>query len=365
MSSPAVPLATDVGRLPDHPLGLDDAGRARVDRLLGGTVVSLHDHPVRLPDPLDARSWAAHAATGTDVLGEAGLRSSRLSAVLASALASDDLGGLTGWARALRGQLAASADLREALAWADVAGPRTAVFLALEDLGAVGADLNGIDALYGAGFRAAGLTYNAGNPLGGGLGQAVDEGLTALGRDAVRVMERIGMVVDLAHVGDRTSLDAAGAAGAPVMVSHAGARALWPSPRMKPDDVLRAVAATGGVIGVEAAPGSTRVDGRAAHDLDAVMAHVEYVAELVGAAHVALGPDTFFGDHAGLYAAAGWRPTPVPGRDAPLPPYVAGMENPAEAPYNAAAWLVNHGWADADIARVLGGNAARLLGAVL
>lgn len=343
-----LPLAADLGRLPAYPLDLDDAGRDRVDRLLDGTVISLHDHPVRLPDPLDADTWAAHAATGTDRLGTAGLRVSRLDVILASALSGGDLDALVRWADGLRPQ---------------VYGPPS-VLLALEDLGAIGTEVGGIDTLHAAGFRAAGLTYNTGNPLGGGLGQATDPGLSALGRAAVRRLEELGMVVDLAHVGDRTSLDAAAAASKPVMISHAGARALWPSPRMKPDDVLRAVAATGGVIGVEAAPGSTRVDGRAAHDLDAVMAHVEYVAGLVGVDHVGLGPDTFFGDHAGLYAAAGWSPMPVPGRDAPLPPYVAGMENPAEAPYNAAAWLVARGWSDADIAKVLGGNAARLLGAV-
>ena len=135
---------------------------------------------------------------------------------------------------------------------------------------------------------------------------------------------------------------------------------------MKPDDVLRAVAATGGVIGVEAAPGSTRVDGRPEHDLDAVMTHVEYIAGLVGIDHVGLGPDTFFGDHAGLYAAAGWTPQPVPGHEGiPLPDHVAGMENPAEAPRNAAGWLVRHGWTDGDIAKVLGGNAERVLDAVV
>lgn len=350
MTEPVVPLAADVDRLPAYPLDLDEVQRARVSRLLEGTVVSLHDHPVRLPDPLSAESWAAHDATGVDHLGTEGLRRSGLDVVLASALAIPDLRRLVAWAGALRGQLDATS---------------TTVILALEDLGSVGGDVGGIDVLYDAGFRSAGIAYNDGNPLGGGLGQPHDGGLTRAGRDAVALMERRGMLVDLAHVGDTTSLQVTEVATRPVVISHAGARALWPSPRMKPDDVLRAVAATGGVVGIEAAPGSTRVDGREAHDLDAVMAHVEYVAELVGVDHVGLGPDTFFGDHAGLYAAAGWRPTPVPGKgDVPLPDHVAGMENPGEAPYNAAAWLVSRGWTDADIAKVLGDNAARVLAEV-
>jgi len=67
-----------------------------------------------------------------------------------------------------------------------------------------------------------------------------------------------------------------------------------------------------------------------------------------------------------LYAAAGWTPQPVPGHEGlPLPDYVAGMENPAEAPRNAAGWLVRRGWTDDDIAKILGGNAERVLSTVL
>jgi membrane dipeptidase len=348
-----ITLASDVDRLPPYPLELTAGQRERVERLLAGTVVSLHDHPVRLPDPLTALTWAEHSSAGTDYLGEAGLNASGLDVVLASSLVEPDQQRLLRWAARMR------ADAR-----AVESGPE--VLLALEDLGSIGTDLDGIPALYAAGFRSAGLTYNAGNPLGGGLGQAVDSGLTVLGREAVSVMNELGLLVDLAHVGDRTSIEAAAASRTPVVISHAGARACWPSARMKPDDVLRAVAATGGVIGVEAAPGSTRVVGRADHDLDAVMAHVEYIAGLVGVDHVGLGPDTFFGDHTGLYAASGWAPQPVPGHEAvPLPDHVAGMENPAEAPGNAAGWLVRHGWTDVDIAKILGSNAQRVLSIAL
>ncbi|WP_406312009.1 dipeptidase [Streptosporangium sp. NBC_01639] len=348
-----IPYAADIDRLPPYPLDLDDGQRERVDRLLSGVVVSLHDHPVRLPDPITPESWAEHTRVGTEHIGHAGLNESGLTIVLASSLVEPDQDRLLRWADQMRAGLAVS-----------TTGPR--LLPALEDLGSIGTDLDGIPALYAAGIRSSGLAYNAGNPLGGGLGQPVDEGLTPLGRQAVGVMNQLGMLVDLAHVGDRTSIEAAAASSEPVVISHAGARARWPSPRMKPDDVLRAVAATSGVIGVEAAPGSTRVEGRLEHDLDAVMAHVEYIAELVGVDHVGLGPDTFFGDHAGLYAAAGWAPQPVPGHEGlPLPDHVAGMENPAEAPRNAAGWLVRRGWADADIAKVLGGNAERVLGTVL
>jgi len=350
-----IALAADLDRLPPYEQDLTTAQRERVERLLAGPVVSLHDHPVRLPDPLTPQTWAEHSHAGADRLGHAGLRASGLDVVLASSLAEPDQERLLRWAARLR------ADIDEDV---DPDGPR--ILLALEDLGSIGTDLDGIVDLQVAGYRSAGLAYNTGNALGGGLGQAQDDGLTILGREAVAVMNGLGMLVDLSHVGDRTSIDAARVSSAPVVITHAGARACWPSPRMKPDDVLRAVADTGGVIGVEAAPGSTRVDGRPAHDLDAVMTHVAYIAELVGVDHVGLGPDTFFGDHAGLYAAAGWSPQPVPGReDVPLPDHVVGMENPAEAPRNAAGWLVRHGWSDEDISKILGANAQRVLEEVL
>jgi membrane dipeptidase len=367
--APAVPLAADRHRLPDQGPELTAGQRDRVSALLAaGPVISLHDHPVRLPDPLTAESWTAHRATGRDHLGYAGLAGSGLTAVFASALAGLPLPALLRWLALLRADLAHHPEAAVAERAADVlrTGGPLGVVLALEDLTPVGDDLTGIEVLYGVGVRCAGLTYNARNALGCGLAETEDTGLTAAGRTAVRLMNAIGMLVDLGHVGDRTSVEAAGHSGKPVVISHAGARAVWGSARMKPDDVLRAVAATGGVIGVEAAPNSTRVSGRAEHDLDAVLRHVEYCAELLGVAHVALGPDTFFGDHGGMYAATGHRPlAPPAGEPAAVRRHVAGFENPGETHRNAAGWLVAHGWSDDDITAVLGGNAARVIQEVL
>src|SRR5713101_2669878 len=93
--------------------------------------------------------------------------------------------------------------------------------------------------------------------LGAGLREARDGGLPDLGRQAVRRMNQLGIAIDVSHSGDQTSLDTIEASEKPIFVTHAGARALWRTRRMKPDEVIRACAEKGGVFGIEAAPHTT------------------------------------------------------------------------------------------------------------
>lgn len=359
-----VTLAADTGRLPPYD-GVAAEALASAGQLLARhPAISLHDHPVRLPDPLTPQTWQAWRADGREPLGYAGLAGSDWAAVVASALSTDDLGLLLRWARFLRDDMqlhpretvfaAGPGDIPAA------GGGPVGVLLGLEDLDAVGTDLGVLPQLFDAGIRCAGLTYNNGNPLGGGLASNPDDGLTKLGEQAVSLMNDLGITVDVAHVGDRTALDACRVSRAPVVVSHAGARAVWGTPRMKPDAVLDAVAGTGGVVAVSAAPNSTLSAAHPRHSLDSAMDHLTYLAERLGAEHVALGPDAFFGDHIGLYEATGHRTAWA------TPPheevrYVAGLENPGEAARNVTAWLLDRGWPEADIARVIGGNVLEVL----
>lgn len=352
---------------PTLTIELTEPEERRYAELCAGPMVSLHDHPVRLPEPLIAEAWTEHWAGGVDVLADDEIASSSLDVVLASALSGGTYEEQLAWADGMAESVASTRHpfrlLRSA---ADLDGPGTAIGLALEDLGAIGTDLAKLDTLHEAGICSAGISYNTGTPLGGGLAEETDPGLSRLGEQAVTAMNELGLAVDISHAGDRTALDVARVAQAPVLITHAGARHVWPSDRMKPDDVLRAVADTGGVIGVESAPGASRSRLTSpSHDIHDVVAHILYCADLVGVEHVALGPDTFYGDHVGLYGAAGWASRPTPGAEPLDIDHVAGADNPTETPRNVARCLIKLGWPDDDIRAVLGGNALRALRRIL
>ncbi len=248
---------------------------------------------------------------------------------------------------------------------------RLAWIASMEGAAMIENELDRIDLLYGFGVRALGITYSEANALGSGLKERNDGGLTAFGRRAVQRMNRLGMLIDCSHCGDRTTLDVIEASEQPIVLSHIGARALWESNRLAPDDVLEACAARGGVIGVEAAPHTTLTRRHRRHGLEAFMEHFEYIVDRVGIDHVGFGPDTVYGDHVGLhrvYAAnLSIRESRSTGGERAADqsfeevPWVEGLENPTEGSWNILRWLVRRGYSDEDIRKVIGGNALRLL----
>ena len=124
--------------------------------------------------------------------------------------------------------------------------------------------------------------YSESNMLGSGLKEEDDGGLTYFGRQAVDRMNKIGMAIDIAHTGDKTSLDTIKASRKPVFIPHAGARGVWNSKRMRPDEVIKACADSGGVIGIEAAPHTTVSRKNPQMNIESVMDHFEYCVNLVG-----------------------------------------------------------------------------------
>ena len=226
-------------------------------------------------------------------------------------------------------------------------------------------ELDRIDILYGFGVRLMGITYSEANALGSGLKEENDGGLTVFGKQAVERMNKIGMAIDISHVGDQTSLDVIRESTKPVFISHAGTRSLWNSRRLKPDNVIKACADKGGLIRIEAAPHTTLTQKNKEHSIDSFMEHFEYVKDLVGIDHVSFGPDTLYGDHVGLHHAyaehLSIKGSQAGGDQFEEVEYVKGLENPTEASINIIRWLVEHDYDEEDIKKVIGENTIRVL----
>ncbi len=140
------------------------------------------------------------------------------------------------------------------------------------------------------GIRMMHLTYNRRNPIGDGAGEPRDGGLSDFGMAVVAEMNRTGVIVDVAHSGWKTSLDAAKASAKPMVASHSACADLYKHFRSKPDEVIRAVCDTGGYIGICCIPRFLGGKG----DITAMMDHLDHVLKKFGAEHAAIGVDTAY-----------------------------------------------------------------------
>jgi membrane dipeptidase len=368
-------LAPELGRVPSRRVEVSPEEEARVQRLLADNiVVSLHDHPTVAPE--DIGQIVEQKRRGRDVTGFAGLAASGLDCVFDNLM--DGIATITSssgwkWTDVLHDLGMRLCDLAHQdfvlvcdgvrdVVRAHAEG-RIALVPSFEAATPVENEVDRVDVLYGFGVRSMGIVYSEANGLGSGLREAHDGGLTDLGRAVVRRMNKLGMLVDAAHVGDQTTLDIIEASEHPIVISHAGCRSLWNTRRMKPDAVLEAMARKGGVLGIEAAPHTTLTDRHPLHSIESYMEHFEHAVKLIGIDHVGFGPDTLFGDHVGLhraYAAHLSIGKAHAGKKYQEVPYVDGLENPADYP-NIARWLVKHGYKDEEIATAIGGNALRVM----
>ncbi len=209
------------------------------------------------------------------------------------------------------------------------------------------------------GLRVAALTYNEVNQLGSGCLEPEDNGLTLLGIRILRELRRAGIVLDLSHAGVRTSMEAIEQYDGPVMFTHSNADALTPNPRNLSDDQIKATAATGGVIGLASyAPFCHRED-KDHLDVDDYLRHVEYVAELVGSEHVAIGSDITPQSKVKWENATKRMYPDMVGRYVLETEYVEGLHTHAEFPVIPEG-LRKRGFSEDDIRGILGGNAIRV-----
>ena len=177
--------------------------------------------------------------------------------------------------------------------WADVekarASGRTAIFLGLQTPMAIEDDLGLVEILYDLGVRFMQLTYNNQSLLGCGWMEREDSGVTRMGREVIREMNRLGMVIDLSHAGLRTALEAITLSRAPVVVSHANPRWLKDTARNVSKPLLRALAQSGGVLGLSLYPAHLPDEGATTLKRFGEMA--AEAAAVVGAERLGIGSD--------------------------------------------------------------------------
>ena len=231
-------------------------------------------------------------------------------------------------------------------------------------------DLNLVNAFKQLGVGMIQLTYNVKNRLGDGCEERTDCGLSRFGLQVIERLNEIGIVVDCAHTGYRTSLDAIAASTKPVVCSHGNARAVWESDRNLPDDLIRSIAGTGGLVGVNGFPAF--VGGATRPTLDDFIDHIDYIVNLVGVEHVGIAMDYFPGQ-AGVAAPAAARRRYDERVSAgtwdvgnyPPPPYhyPQGIETP-QGFSNLTVALLKRGYDETEVRAILGLNWMRVFKAV-
>jgi microsomal dipeptidase-like Zn-dependent dipeptidase len=210
---------------------------------------------------------------------------------------------------------------------------QTAGLLGIEGAQVLEGRLENVQRLFDAGFRMMSPSHFFDTEVGGSAHGERKVGLTPLGRQVIGEMERLGMLVDLAHASRQTISDVLDMARKPVVFSHTGVRGTCDSPRNIDDTALQRVAATGGVVGIGFFQGAT-----CGTDLSAIVRAIRYCVDRVGAEHVALGSDF-----------DGFVRTPI---DA------AGLAALTDA-------LLEAGFTEAQIRAIMGENVRRVLGRVL
>jgi len=257
--------------------------------------------------------------------------------------------------------------------WDAANSDELAIVLGFQDTRPIGNDLWKLEVFAELGVRVIQLTYNDQNYVGAGCCAETDTGLSWFGENLVDRMNDLGVVIDLSHCGDGTTLDAIERSSDPVACTHVGMRALCDAPgRNKTDEQLRALADSGGVAGItffppliKREPGSHRV---ARSTVDDVLDHIDYAVNLMGIDHVGFGTDLddlsldrrktpptsalryYRPNHPAVYGS---------GQTDVYDPYPDGINRHTKLA-TLTDGLVSRGYSDEEITKILGGNFLRL-----
>jgi len=239
-----------------------------------------------------------------------------------------------------------------------------------QDWVSVQEELRYIRVFFQLGIRMMHLTYNRRNVIGDGCGEPSDGGLSDFGRAVIAEMNKIGVIVDVSHCGWRTSREAAEVSDRPIVASHTTCEAIHEHIRSKPDSVIRAIVNKGGLIGICCIPGFLGGKGNIAK----MMEHIDYAVKTFGADHVAIGTDVAY-----ISRMAAEQNKKLPKRrktrngwerlwPAGSYPTLWGESKLSMAWTNWPLFtvgLVQLGYSDSDIQKILGGNALRVARTVL
>ena len=238
---------------------------------------------------------------------------------------------------------------------------KTGIILGFQNASPIENDLDRLGLFLALGVRVIQVTYHETNLLGSGCWERNDAGLSNFGVDAVREMNRLGIVIDLSHVGPKTTLDAIEVSEQPVAITHANARSFCGHRRNKEEEALLALAEKGGVVGATSFANflPKAFDSTVEDFVDAI----DDMVERIGIDHVAIGTDSthdqplefwhYISSQQGTKFPSTFADGSIPYTELSFQP--KGIDSPAEFP-NLADALANRGYSGEDITKLLGGN---------
>lgn len=241
------------------------------------------------------------------------------------------------------------------------------VVLGFQGAEPIGTDQHMLRVFHKLGLRIVQLTYNEGNEMGAGCLEPNDQGLTRRGVQSVREMNALGMLVDLTHVGERTSLDAIEVSEDPVVFSHSNARAIRENARNLSDTQLKAVAEKGGMVGIASFADFVADTTKGQPTIDQYIDHIAYAVDLIGVDHVGIGSDIM--DTAGA-AGIWWNQN----TKRKYPEICGAMDEHMHGIADFHLWdelpnvtdaMLKRGFAADDVKKIIGGNFLRVLKQVL
>ena len=246
---------------------------------------------------------------------------------------------------------------------------KTGIILGFQNASPIENNLERLRLFHSLGVRVIQLTYHERNLLGNGCYERTDEGISNFGVDAIRLMNEIGILIDLSHVGDRTTLETIDTSERPVCVTHANANTFCPHPRNKEDETLKRLAARGGIVG--ATSFAPFLPGGFDATLSDFIDSLDYMVQLVGIDNVAFGTDNTQDQPLSFWHyIASQQGTQYPSTFANTDQDYLGncyqpkdLETPAQFP-NLAGALLDRGYSEEDAQKLLGGNWLRLFSEV-